>query len=516
MWPAVAAVAVWALPQQVPDRYGVVVVQGSDTTAVERVVRETGALRAEVLVPRRVRIVVSASVDARGCIDQAESRVFPWGSGEDATPIQRMSVTLQHDSVRIEATTRGAGQSVARPMRGARFVLAGESVAASLLVVECARAVGGDSADVLAVEFPNVRPVNVRVRSRGDSILVAVRDTSWVRLDAAGAVSSAVIGRNRIMAHRVTSQDLDRIAFAPPDYSAPPGAPYRAEAVTVPAADGAALAGTLTLPAGTGPFPALVTISGSGADDRDESAPIAGGYRPFRDIADTLGRRGIAVLRLDDRGVGNSTGDFGAATERTLASDTRDAIAWLRSRPDILPGRIAVLGHSEGARVAMLVAAEEDRLAGVILMAGAADPRAALMAQRRRLIPERVPQAMRDSILAAYRRQLDSLAPILDREVLRWDAAALARDIHAPVAVFQGGTDTQVPPDQADSLGAILRRAGNPDVTVRVFPQRNHLFVTDPDGDFRRYDQLGDARVAEDVRGAIADWLLARMALPPS
>lgn len=510
--PLVALLGAAALWQQQPgERYGLVSVRGADTTALERVVREGRTLRAEVLVPRRVRLTVAAATDAFGCANEVEVRVFPWGSAADATPLQRVSARLDGDSVRVAVAARGVERSVALAAPGARALLTDESVAAALLVLECARSVGGDSADVPALVFPGRSGLTVRVRRHGDSVLVVTSDSSWVRLDGAGRFSSIAIGSGGTVVRRVPAQALDQVALAAPDYSAPAGAPYRAIEAVVPAADGARLVGTLTVPSGaSGRVPAVVTISGSGADDRDESAPIAGGYRPFREIADTLSRRGVAVLRLDDRGVGSSSGDFANATERTLAADVRSALAWLRARPDIAPDRLMVLGHSEGARVAMLVAEAEEQLAGVILMAGAAEPRAALVAQVRRQLPDSLPPAVRDSVLRAYGRQLDSLAPRIGREVLRWDAAALARGIRAPVAVFQGGTDTQVPPDQAERLGDILRRAGNRDVTVRIFPERNHLFVRDPDGDFRRYDRLQDARLAEDVRGAIVDWVLAR------
>ena len=135
------------------------------------------------------------------------------------------------------------------------------------------------------------------------------------------------------------------------DYSAPPGAPYEAIAVTVPSPAGHTLAGTLTLPKGASrahPVAAIVTITGSGPEDRDEALPGVDGYRPFRQFADSLGRRGIAVLRMDDRGYGESTGKHKGATSADFADDIRAGLAYLRTRPEIDAKRLGLLGHSEG------------------------------------------------------------------------------------------------------------------------------------------------------------------------
>lgn len=146
--------------------------------------------------------------------------------------------------------------------------------------------------------------------------------------------------------------------------------PYLAEEVTFDNGD-VTLAGTLTLPPGPGPHPALVLVTGSGPQDRDESIAIVPGYRPFRDIADYLTRRGIAVLRYDDRGFGSSTGDFAAATTGDFATDAAAAVDFLLARDDINPAQIGILGHSEGGAVAAIVAAEHAEVAFAVSLAGA-------------------------------------------------------------------------------------------------------------------------------------------------
>ena len=501
-----------ALASQGPEPFGLVLTRGADTIAVERVAAsDPTALREEVLVPNRARLSVTAVRDADGCITSATVAVFPWGAAPGVTPLQQVSVWFDGDSLRVYAAARGAEQRMVRPRAGARFILPGEAVAASALVIECGRRIQGDSADVGAWVFPNLRPVTIRLRQRSDSTLVVTTDSSWA-VSEGGVVTRLRVGRSGLVATRVPLGDIDRIAFAAPDYSAPAGAPYRAVPVTVKVDESVTLAGTLTVPLGTErPVPAVVTISGSGAQDRDSHAPIAEGWRPFRELADTLGRRGIAVLRLDDRGTGSSTGDQGAATERTAADDARAALAWLRSQEGIAADRLMLLGHSEGVRIAMLAAAEELDLAGLVLLSGAADTRAATIAQAVWAAAHSPGGAAipRDTIAARVTRMMDSTARTSPRAVFRWDPVPLALRITAPVMILHGATDRQVPVDQADSLAAVFRRAGNERVAVRVFPGRNHLLVSDPDGDFLRYDRLMSARLGEEVKGAVADWIAA-------
>ena len=161
-----------------------------------------------------------------------------------------------------------------------------------------------------------------------------------------------------------------------PDYSAPADAPYTAEEVVVKTPAGHTLAGTLTLPKSasrTKPVSAIVTVTGSGPQDRDENIGLPG-FRPFRQIADSLARRGIAVLRMDDRGTGASGGTFKGSTSADFAEDVRAGLAYLRTRPEIRADRLGVLGHSEGAIIAPMVAEKEPTLRAIVLLAGIAQP----------------------------------------------------------------------------------------------------------------------------------------------
>lgn len=519
-----------------PDsvRYGLVLTQGRDTTGFERVTESVTVdggrvTRAEVLVPNRARLVVTARAGSDACVTDTEVRVYPWGAAPDATPVQRVAVRLEQDSVRVHVVARGVEQRAARPVPNVRTILAQDSEAAAATIVACGlhlmKRGTGPSVDSLAIPvlvYPNLRLEQLRLRRHGDTLTItSARDTSFALLDQAGGVRASYVNGGRLLVQRVPIDALDAIAIAAPDYTAPAGAPYSAEPVRFPvgASSGpgsVVLAGTLTRPRdAAAPVPAVVLISGSGAQDRDSYAPVADGWRPFRQLADTLGRLGVAVLRFDDRGVGASSGDQGRSTERTGADDVMAALRYLRTQPSIDSRRLAILGHSEGARVAMLVAAQERDLAGVVLIAGAADPRAAILAQALWQVDHdpRLRLA-RDSARARMLRQLDSLARTSDREVYRWDAPALARNIRAPVAIFHGGTDRQVSADQADSLAAVFKRTGHRAVSVRVFPERNHLLLRDPDGDFLQYGRLTSGRVDGEVLGAIADWLVAQLRRP--
>jgi dipeptidyl aminopeptidase/acylaminoacyl peptidase len=304
-----------------------------------------------------------------------------------------------------------------------------------------------------------------------------------------------------------------------PDYSAPAGAPYRAEDVTVPTPAGHTLAGTLTLPATasrTRRVAAIVTISGSGPQDRDEFIGIEG-YRPFRQLADSLGRRGIAVLRMDDRGTGASTGTFKRTTSAEFAEDIRAGLAYLRTRPEIDASRLAVLGHSEGAVIAPMVADAEPSLKAIVLLAGVARPaRSALDMQMKNLISHnaKLTEAGKDSAVAQIPARVDSMmaADPWMKFFLTHDPSATARRVKTPVLIITGANDQQAPPAQVAEQEAAFRAAGNRDVTAHVIPGVNHLFVVDADGFPGNYTKLpAPVRMKQDVVGEVVDWLVKRL-----
>jgi hypothetical protein len=263
----------------------------------------------------------------------------------------------------------------------------------------------------------------------------------------------------------------------------------------------------------------VVTITGSGTEERDESIPGVNGYRPFRQIADTLGRRGIAVLRLDDRGAGGSDmGPSGAngPTSADFADDIRAGLAYLRTRKDIDGSRLALVGHSEGGMIAPMVAATDPKLKAIVLMAGPAHTgRAILQYQNEYAIDSmlHLTGTKRDSALRDVGTKLDSAAKAMPwiRFFLDYDPIATAKRVKQPVLILQGATDRQVTPEQGPQLAAAFRAADNRDVTLKIFPSTDHHFLADPAGNPSGYASLPSKNVRVDVLGTIADWLSARL-----
>jgi alpha-beta hydrolase superfamily lysophospholipase len=239
------------------------------------------------------------------------------------------------------------------------------------------------------------------------------------------------------------------------------------------------------------------------------------GYRPFREIADALGRRGVAVLRMDDRGTGESEGNFATATSRDFAEDVRAVLAWLRTRPEIDGTRLGLVGHSEGGLVAPLVASTDPALKGIALLAGPASTgRNILEFQNRYAIDNApsIPASARDSMFKVALRTIDSLAkqPWMGF-FLDYDPVPTARRVRVPVLILQGATDQQVTADQAPLLEQAFRAGGNRDVTLRVFPETNHLFLADPNGNPAGYSALGVNTLRPEVLQTLVDWMVARL-----
>jgi alpha-beta hydrolase superfamily lysophospholipase len=372
--------------------------------------------------------------------------------------------------------------------------------------------------------------VSFTVTIRGDSVRVSGggADAPMV-LDAAGRVALMDVPLQRLRVERWVGGDtlapLPGMHRPTPDYTAPADAPYTAVEVRVPVrpatGDTFSLAGTLTLPKrGSPPYAAAVMITGSGLEDRDENLwPLVQGYRPFRQIAERLAEAGIAVLRVDDRSFGASTGNAENATTADFADDVAAEVAWLRTRPEIAPGHIALIGHSEGGVIAPMVAVRGSQIAAIVLMAGTSKPGT---------------QVLRDQAIGPFERASDltperraELEAAAIRQVLgdsattspwmKWfrayDPLPTARRVRQPVLILQGEVDRQVSAGQADTLAAAMRAAGNRDVTEHVFPHLNHLFLVSPtDGSPSEYPALKDTAIGRDVLDTLADWVAQRLA----
>jgi pimeloyl-ACP methyl ester carboxylesterase len=324
-----------------------------------------------------------------------------------------------------------------------------------------------------------------------------------------------------------------------------PPYPYDAQDVAYETKGGVKLAGTLTLPRGPGPFPAAILITGSGPQDRDESLL---GHKPFWVIADYLTRRGVAILRLDDRGVGGSTGNSTRETLDDMAGDVVTGVEYLKGRKEIDAKHIGVIGHSEGGIVGPAAAARSADIAFVVMLAGTGvSGEQILYAQGEAVIrasggsDRDVAQqhAMQDMIFRVLRSEKDDQAAVEQmmtewkaerknadasndivraqfkgvtspemRSFIFYDPAEALRQLKVPVLALNGSRDLQVPPQQnLPPITAALAAAGNSDFTVSELPGLNHLFQKCKQCTVQEYAELEEtfSPTALEIMG---DWLV--------
>ena len=317
-----------------------------------------------------------------------------------------------------------------------------------------------------------------------------------------------------------------RILPGPPpaEWSPAPYAdPAKAREREVTVGSGAwALPGTLALPAeGSGPFPALVLVHGSGPNDRDEAV---GGAKPFRDLAGGLAARGIAVLRYEKRTKVHGAKMAGkpVTLEEEVVDDALSAAALLRATPGVDPKRVAVLGHSLGGTMAPRIASRDRALAGIVLLAGAARAPEELVEDQMDYLAS-VGAAPKDVVAAtkADVARLKTLSPgspeaatatLLGVPASYWlsfrgyDPAAAAKGLGIPILVLQGGRDYQVTAKDLERWKRALE--GDPRATIRLFPSLNHLFVAG-EGPSSPVEYERPGHVAPEVIEAIAAWAKA-------
>jgi dienelactone hydrolase len=495
---------------------------GKDTISVEWISRSPGRTEGEMLfrsANQRWHYVAMMGPDQRV---QSMDNEFRYATDLGSAPARQTAhVDFAGDSVFVTVAGRSPTQRLST--RAGAFPYVNPSFGMVELAIRRAVMLKQDSLDIpLFVLSGGVTIMASVVRAAPDSVVFVVGGVpSRLAVTPDGAIRGGVIPAQALRLDVIEGVPAGAFVVAKPDYSAPDGAPYTALAVKVPTPMGHTLAGTLTLPSGArGPVPAVVTITGSGPEDRDEAIPPVKGYRPFREIADALGRRGIAVLRMDDRGFGESEGNFGAATSRDLADDIRAGLAFLRARSDIDGRRLALVGHSEGGLIAPLVAASDSGLKGIVLLAGPGYTGRKIVEYQNRFGIDRAPNLSpkaRDSLYALAMHSLDSAAttPTWMGFFLTHDPTVTARQVHTPVLILQGETDRQVTADQAAVLAEAFRAGGNKDVTMRVYPATNHLFLPDPDGNPAGYSGLQITMVRPEVLRDLADWLSRRLPLTP-
>lgn len=309
------------------------------------------------------------------------------------------------------------------------------------------------------------------------------------------------------------------------------------------------LAGTLTVPEGDGPFPAVLLISGSGLQDRDETVF---GHKPFWVIADHLTRAGIAVLRVDDPGIGKSTPHPKSPTTANFATDVEAGVAFLKRDDRIDP--LGLIGHSEGGLIAAIVASRNDDIGFVVLLAGPGVPGAELLLKQNERIFDamEIPDERKQSLLTVLDQLFTTLTSDIPRKMRRQQVEEIVRKqfeingvppaqqdetqiqaaaeqvltpwmryfltfdprpalekIRAPVLALNGSLDVQVDAKQnLTAIAAALDKGGNRNVNVHGLPMHNHLFQRAKTGLINEYAVIEET-ISPEVLNLIRDWVLS-------
>lgn len=505
-----------AQAQQVESGAFLIISKG-DTIVIERFRRTDARIEGTIFSKGAPRIEYVAELGASNSVKTLSLSAYAAGSKIDDAPLQTVKVTMQGDSAFVDA----GGRSRKFATKVGAIPGLNNGMAMTELFTRRARSIGGEmEIPYFALAAGVTLPFKVTPFGNDSLVASVAGQDQRVKVDAVGRILGGTIPKQQLELVRIAAAVAATLTLGKPDYSAPADAPYSAEEVTLSGPNGITLGGTLTIPKNAnGPVPAIVTITGSGQSDRDEYISIVpGGYRPFRQIADTLGRRGIAVLRLDDRMIGMSGGQIGTSAD--YADDIRAGLAYLRTRTDIDANRLGLVGHSEGGLIGPMIAASDPTLKALVVMAGPAYTGAAIIKVQQRYGVEHaaaIAPVQRDSVLKASAIAMDSIAKkdVWLRFFLAYDPLPTAKAVKTPVLILQGSKDTQITPEQANLLGEAMKSGGNTDVTVRVIPDLNHLLIPDSDGDFAKYPSLKTNKVSTVLLGAMADWLVVRFAAKP-
>lgn len=322
--------------------------------------------------------------------------------------------------------------------------------------------------------------------------------------------------------------------------------PYYSEEVRFPSEGGKVeLAGTLTLPVGKKKFPTAILITGSGPQNRDEEFMT---HKPFLVLADHLTKSGIAVLRYDDRGFAQSTGNHGRATSADFANDVRAAIAYLKTRKEIDYRLIGLVGHSEGGLIAPMVAGDTD-VAFIVLLAAPGVSGSQILLKQIELSTrsqgvdeEHVQREVRinrgilelfsqygedesfETRLKEYVISNNNIPQGVDekeiikmlvsrfrrpwmRYFVKYDPASSLKRIKCPVLALNGEKDVQVAADNLVVIEKAIRQGGNDNVTVKKIPNMNHLFQTCKTGAMDEYATI-EQTINPVVLREISGWVL--------
>ncbi len=287
--------------------------------------------------------------------------------------------------------------------------------------------------------------------------------------------------------------------YQPTGYDPPEGANYVGETVEITLDCGDILVGTLTIPKDQEKkLSCILLITGSSPHDRDNSKPEnpITAYRPFRQIADLLSNNGIAVLRMDDRGIGSSKGgNIDKMTTPERSGDIVQLIEYLKSRPDIDNSRIGLLGLSEGASIAQMIAARDTSIKAIILLSAPGS-------KGKEILNFQIHNGILDQ--RNFKKLLKK--DINLRYLYDFDPMVSARIVTQPTLIINGESDKNVPPDDALKLKKEISKNGNLNVTTHILRQHNHLLLME---DFE--GQINSTKITDETLKIILDWILSEL-----
>ncbi|WP_264563555.1 alpha/beta hydrolase family protein [Flavobacterium sp. N3904] len=349
-------------------------------------------------------------------------------------------------------------------------------------------------------------------------------------------------------AMNMSRETIEKKVYLRPQEPQKPYPYYTEEVVFENKIDKNVLAGTLSFPQKEGHFPAVILITGSGPENRDEELF---GHKPFLVLADYLTKMGIAVLRFDDRGVAKSTGDFKTATTQDFAKDVEAAVDYLRTRKEVDKNKIGLMGHSEGGVIAPIVAGNSKDIDFIVLLAGTGIRGDKLMLlqkekiERQMGVPENEIQKGQEIFKGAYEMILTS--PENDSNLkskinsyfkiqfgdkmneqhisgltlqitspwmvyfLKFDPSSALEKVKCPVLVLNGDKDLQVPADaNVDAIQKTLVKGGNKKVTTTIIPNLNHLFQECKTGLPNEYETI-EQTFSPIALEEISKWILVQV-----
>lgn len=309
------------------------------------------------------------------------------------------------------------------------------------------------------------------------------------------------------------------------------------------------LAGTLTLPEGPGPFPAVVLVSSSGAQNRNEEMMS---HKPFWIIADYLTKNGIAVLRYDDRGVGQSSGDFTKATTADFAFDAQAAVQYLKEHRKINPSKIGIIGHSEGGMIASMVASADPQINFIVMLGAPGLPIDKMLLQQNesaqilagvnpqemeirnellrkfydvlqhesdeekakvaieRIITkhkESMPKEIADQIQKEIPETMSILLSPWFRYFIQCNPQSFLQQVKCPVLAMNGSKDSQIKPvENLNGIRQALLDAGNDKIYTYIMPSLNHMMQYCDTGALSEYVKI-DETISPEVLQIISDWV---------